>query len=254
MAFPAFTGSFPPPLSGRQIHVWSARLDPPAWQQERLGRLLDPDERARAARFRFDIHRRRFIVGRGFQRTVLGAYLGVDPAAIVYTYGPKGKPALAGPVAGSPLHFNLSNSEELAILGVNRVREIGVDVECLRELSDLQALASRFFSTSESETLLALPTERQREGFFNCWTRKEAYLKAVGDGLSAPLNRFDVTLVPGEEPEMLALEGSAERAASWRLVHLEPAPGYVGAIAIEEEGWEIGTWVWDGQRGGAAGG
>jgi 4'-phosphopantetheinyl transferase len=232
-------------LAGRSLHLWAARLDPPAPRVAELRRLLDPDERARADRFRFDVHRRRFIVGRGFQRLLLGSYLGADPASLVYAYGPKGKPALAGRHEGAGLWFNLSNSEELALLGLDREREIGVDVEHLRPLSDLEALAERFFSAGESRTLLALPPAERIRGFFNCWTRKEAYLKAVGDGLSAPLNRFDVTLSPGEPARMLALEGSSERAAAWSLYHLEPVEGYLGAVAIEGEGWKLAGWTWE---------
>ena len=235
-------------LAAGRIHLWVARLDPPAERVAALGRLLDPEERARAERFRFDIHRRRFTVGRGFQRAVLGAYLGCDPSAIVYCYGVKGKPALAvtspGASGSESLHFNLSNSEELAILGLVRGQEIGVDVEHLRPLSDLEQLASRFFSGAESHTLLALPAAQRVEGFFNCWTRKEAYLKAVGEGITAPLNRFDVTLVPGEPARMLRLEGDPERAAAWSYLHLQPAEGYLGAVAIEAQVEELSAWSW----------
>lgn len=233
-------------LKGRRIHVWAARLDPPAWRVEQLHRLLDADEKKKAARFRFDRHRRRFIVGRGFQRITLGDYLGVDAATIELAYGDKGKPYLARQPEGAPLYFNLSNSEELALLGLNRECEIGVDVEQLRAVHEMEQLAERFFSKQESPVLLALPEERRVEGFFNCWTRKEAYLKAVGTGLSAPLNRFDVTLAPGDEPRMLALEESREKAARWSLYHLNPAAGYLGAIAIEEDGWRIDSWTWGG--------
>ena len=235
-------------LATGRIHLWITPLDPPPGRVASLLPLLDPDERSRAERFRFDVHRRRFIVGRGMQRVVLGAYLGCDPAAIRYAYGPKGKPALAGPeprtTEAEPLYFNLSNSEELAILGLVRGREIGVDVEHLRSLSDLEQLASRFFSSRESGTLLGLPASARVEGFFNCWTRKEAYLKAVGEGITAPLNRFDVTLVPGEPARMLSLEGDAGRAAAWSFHHLRPAEGYLGAVAIEAEGMEISAWSW----------
>lgn len=230
-------------IGPREIHVFAARLDPPAWRVEELRRLLDPDEIVRADRFRFDLHRRRFIVGRGVQRLLLGSYLGVPPRSLVYRYGDKGKPALAETPADGPLFFNLSNSEELALLGLTRTAEIGVDVEHLRELSDLEALAERFFSASESATLLALPESQRSEGFFNCWTRKEAYLKAIGDGLSAPLNAFAVTLVPGEAPRMLTLEGSAERARRWSFTHLWPHEGYLGAVAIEAQGLAVATWT-----------
>lgn len=243
MPFPssAGPGALAGELAGPRIHLWAVPLNPPAARVDALARLLTHDERERAARFRFDVHRRRFIVGRGVLRELIAAYLGRDdPAGLVFEYGPKGKPALAGPPPpGGELEFNLSNSEELALVGFNRLRPIGVDVEHLRPLDDLREIASRFFSRAESEVLLGLPLPRQQEGFFNCWTRKEAYLKAVGDGLSAPLDRFDVTLAPGDPPRMLALEGSAEKAADWRLYHLEPAPGYLGAVAIQGEAWEL---------------
>lgn len=233
-----------PALAGRTVHVWAARLDPPSWRVAELRRLLDPEEQAKADRFRFDIHRRRFIVGRGFQRILLGTYADADPARIEYTYGPQGKPSFAAQ-PDPPLYFNLSNSEELAILGVTREMEIGVDVEYLRDLDDAAALAERFFSKSESEVLLNLPPACLKEGFFNCWTRKEAYLKAVGDGLTAPLNAFDVTLRPDEEPKMLALEGSEERGRRWSLHHLWPAEGYLGAVALEGQDFELDTWFWE---------
>ncbi len=236
-AFPPSRGPEPagrPPDPG-EIHVWTARLDPPEQEVTAARRLLDREETTRADRFRFEVHRRRFTVGRAFQRTILGAYLGRPPASLVYLYGPKGKPALAPGHGAGTLDFNLSNSEEMALIGVTAGRELGVDIELVRELSDLEALAERFFSTDESRILLALPEAARPTGFFNCWTRKEAYLKAIGDGLSAPLNAFDVTLVPGEPARMTALEGSAERAAAWRFFHLEPAAGYLGAVAIAGE-------------------
>ncbi|HEX4952883.1 MAG TPA: 4'-phosphopantetheinyl transferase superfamily protein [Thermoanaerobaculia bacterium] len=234
-AFPPSRGPEPlgrPPEPG-EIHVWTARLDPPEQEVAAARRLLDADELIRADRFRFEVHRRRFTVGRAFQRTILGAYLGRPPASLVYLYGPKGKPSLAPGHGDGILDFNLSNTEEMALLGVTAGRELGVDIEQVRALSDLEALAERFFSAAESRVLLALPDADRPIGFFNCWTRKEAYLKAIGDGLSAPLDAFDVTLVPGEPARMIALEGSPERAAAWQLFHLEPATGYLGAVAIE---------------------
>lgn len=243
---PAASLPAPTALAERRIHLWSVRLDPPGDRVEALRRLLSADEVARADRFHFERHRRRFTVGRAALRILLGAYLARDPAEISFVYGEKGKPALAPAAGAAPdLRFNLSNSHELALVGVVRGREIGVDVEHLRTLDDSESIARRFFSAAESETLLALPPEQREIGFFNCWTRKEAYLKAVGDGLTAPLDAFDVTLVPGEPPRMLTLEGSPERARSWTLSHLEPAPGYVGALAIEEGGWSLDGWRFD---------
>lgn len=228
-------------LGPGEVHVWAVDLDPPPALAAALERLLAPDERERAARFRFDQHRRRYAVGRGALRILLGAYLGERPEALRFDYGPRGKPELADVPA---LGFNLSNSEDLALVGVLRGREIGVDVEYLKPMPDLAQIAERFFCTAETAKLLALPEERQREAFFNCWTRKEAYLKAVGEGLAAPLDSFEVTLVPEEEARMLLLKGDAAAARRWFYHHLRPAPDYLGAVAIEgEEGeaWAVRT-------------
>ena len=224
------------------VHLWMVRLDPPDADVSALRQLLDDDEKARSDRFRFDVHRRRFTVGRGFQRLVLGTYLGIEPAMIRYVYGPKGKPALVDSTPGGSLFFNLSNSEEIALLGLVREREVGVDIEKICNHTDLEALASRFFSAGENRKLLALPDDLRIGAFFRCWTRKEAYLKAVGDGLAAPLDSFDVSLAPDEPARMLALEGSRERAKAWRLFHLEPADGYLGAVAIEGGEWRLSLW------------
>ncbi|HEV7515505.1 MAG TPA: 4'-phosphopantetheinyl transferase superfamily protein [Thermoanaerobaculia bacterium] len=223
-------------LAAGEVQIWSIPLDPPAAEVERLTRLLSADEHERARRFRFDVHRRRYIVGRGALRRLLGAYLGADPAGLRFGYGPRGKPELPD---GRGLGFNLSNSEDLALAGFLRDREIGVDVEYLKEMDDFESIATRFFSPSEVAALAQVPRERKKEAFFNCWTRKEAYLKAVGEGLAAPLNSFDVTLTPGEPPRMLTLEGSALRAAPWFFHHLRPAPGFIGAIAVPGGTWEV---------------
>jgi 4'-phosphopantetheinyl transferase len=219
-------------LGPGEVHVWSVDLDPPPALAAALGRLLAPDERERAARFRFDEHRRRYAVGRGALRTLLGAYVGERPEALRFGYGPRGKPELADFPA---LGFNLSNSEDLALVGVLRGREIGVDVEYMKPMPDLAQIAERFFCAAETAKLLALPEERRREAFFNCWTRKEAYLKAVGEGLAAPLDSFEVTLTPDEEARMLFLKGDAGAAERWFYRHLRPAPDYIGALTIEGE-------------------
>jgi 4'-phosphopantetheinyl transferase len=221
------------------------RLDPSAERVEALGRVLSEDEWERARRFRFDKHRRQYVVGRGALRTLLAAYLGIRPEAVRFTYGPRGKPFLASPLDAYGLHFNLSNSDELALMGFVFGRELGVDVEFLRQMNDCEEIAERFFSESERRMLRTIPFPTKQEAFFNCWTRKEAYLKAVGEGLAAPLDSFDVTLAPGEPPRMLTLKGDAGQAARWFFHHLRPADNYVGALAIEgSEGgtWEVKAW------------
>ena len=231
-------------LAPGEIHLWSIRLDPPAERVERLGRCLSADEWERANRFRFEQHRRQYVVGRGALRTQLAAYLGTRPELIRFTYGPRGKPFLAPPLDAGGLHFNLSNSHELALAGFVLGREIGVDVEHLRSMPDCEQISERFFSASEREVLRRLPAPKE-EAFFNCWTRKEAYLKAVGEGLAAPLDSFDVTLAPGDPPRMLTLEGDADRAARWFFQHFRPADDYVGALAIEGGPWEVRTWAFE---------
>jgi len=234
-----------PELPAGRIHLWSLRLDPPEGQVAALERLLARDEIERARRFRFERHQRQYIVGRGMLRTLLGAYLGVPPERIEFTYGPRGKPFLAPALAAGAPQFNLSNSDERALVGLVRGPEIGVDLEFRKPMPDCEEIAERFFSASEREVLRALPAATKEEAFFNCWTRKEAYLKAVGEGLAAPLDSFDVTLAPGEPPRMLTLRGEAAPAQRWSFHHLVPAPEYVGAIALEgEEGraWEIDAW------------
>jgi 4'-phosphopantetheinyl transferase len=224
------------------IQVWSIRLDPPAERVEQLGRFLAADEWQRANRFRFEKHRRQYVVGRGALRALLAAYLGIRPQDVQFSYGPRGKPFLAPPLDAAGLQFNLSNSDELALVGFVRGPEIGVDIEYLRPMDDCEQIAERFFSASERRVLRDIPFPAKQEAFFNCWTRKEAYLKAVGEGLAAPLDSFDVTLALGEPPRMLTLEGDAGRAARWWLHHLRPAEAYIGAVAIEGGTWEVETW------------
>ena len=221
-------------LAAGEIHVWAVSLDPAPGTVERLARSLAADEWERARRFRFDRHRRRYQVGRGVLRELLGAYLGMPAREVVFSYGPRGKPFLGGPAAAAAgLSFNLSNSHELALVGLLRGPEIGVDVEFLKPMPELEQIAERFFSASERAALRELPADQKREGFFNCWTRKEAYLKAVGEGLAAPLDSFDVTLIPGAPPRMLTLKGDAERARRWSYRCFRPAGEYIGALAIE---------------------
>ena len=233
-------------LQAGEVHIWSVALDPPTPEVERLGRALAEDEWERARRFRFEQHRRQYVVGRGALRTLLGTYLGVRPEAVRFRYGPRGKPFLESDLeSAGDLHFNLSNSHEMALVGFVRGPEIGVDIEYLKPMPDCEQISERFFSESERRVLRGIPGRAKELAFFNCWTRKEAYLKAVGEGLAAPLDSFDVTLAPEDPPRMLTLEGDPERAARWFFHHLVPAEQYVGAIAIEGGTWEVKRWKLD---------
>ncbi len=225
----------------KEVHLWAAGLKPPAGRVEDLRRLLTATEIARADRFRFDRHRRRFIVRRGGLRLLLAEYLGRAPARLRFEEGEKGKPFVLqeGSEPAARLHFNLSDSKDLAVYAFTRGAELGVDVEMLRPMPDAQGIAEHFFSAEEQDRLRRVLPEHKARAFFNCWTRKEAYIKAIGEGLSEPLDRFSVTLLPEEEARFVHLGGDAERAARWTLRHLVPEDGAVGALALEGEGWRV---------------
>jgi 4'-phosphopantetheinyl transferase len=222
----------PVELGGRDIQLWVARLEA---SEDAFGRAfswLSPDEVERADRFRFDRHRRAFVLGRAVLRALVASYLRIAPEEASFTYGLKGKPALGD--AGGPLSFNVSNSGDLAAYAFTLDCEIGVDVEHRRRLVEIEGIARRFFAPDEVTELMGLSEGERHQGFFNCWTRKEAYIKAVGDGLSVPLDSFQVTLQPGVPARMVALDGSSAAAERWTLHTFTPAPDYAGAIAYRD--------------------
>jgi 4'-phosphopantetheinyl transferase len=201
--------------------------------------VLSAEEKARAARFVFERDARRFTTRRFRVREILAAYLACEPAAISFVAGEHGKPFLH-PEHNSDLQFNLTHSEDLAILAVARGLEMGVDVECMRPVEE--RIADRFFSPAEQRALANLPPEWATRGFFECWTAKEAFVKARGTGLSLPLDSFDVSLGPGVPSAILRI-GTArpDCARNWRLWRFEPAPGFVCAVAARTGGqsWEL---------------
>jgi 4'-phosphopantetheinyl transferase len=198
-----------------EVHVWYTALDAlGAWTSE-LRRLLTPEECERADRFQFPIHSARFIAGRWLVRAVLSSYLNIDPARVPIVYEPHGKPVLTA--GGDDLTFNLSHSEGDAVLAVSRIRSLGVDIERIRPLSDLEGMCATVFAPREVERWRTLPPEDRLHAFFSLWTRKEAYIKAVGAGLSLDPRRLEVTFAPGEDPALLAIDGARGPAQSWHL-------------------------------------
>jgi 4'-phosphopantetheinyl transferase len=235
----------PPPLTTDDVHVWRFALDFGAATLERLRETLADDERRRAERFHFDEDRRHFIAGRGGLRCLLAAYLGRQPQEVRFAYGNYGKPRLADEHGGDP-RFNLTHSHGLALLALTRGREVGVDVERLRDMErDGEGLAERFFSANESATLRSLPVESRREAFFHCWTRKEAYIKAKGQGLALPLDQFDVALHP-DDATLLATRFDPDDARRWAMRSLLPGEGYVGALVVEGHAWRLWCGEWAG--------
>ena len=213
-------------LASDEVHLWCARLDVAPETTARLMETLSADERARSARFRFQRDQQRFIVARGVLRDLLSRYVGIEPDEIRFVYNEFGKPDL-DPELASRLRFNLTHSGAVALIAVASESEVGVDLEYIRAEPDYADIARRFFSPAEHDALNALPSHLYADAFFSCWTKKEAYLKACGEGLARPLNSFSV----------LELEG-------WSLYSLRPAPGYVGALAIEGSAWRLRQWQW----------
>jgi len=204
------------------------------------------DERMRAERFHFERDRKRFIVRRGILRTILGCYLSIEPSRLRFCYGKNGKPALADTSGKGRIRFNLSHSEGLALVAFTRDREIGVDIEHIRDISEMEQIAERFFSVREYTVFRVLPKSKKKEAFFNCWVRKEAFTKAIGDGLSWPLDKFDVSLILGESARLLRIEGDSKGASRWSIQDLKPASGFAAAFAVEGRSGRLHCWQWSG--------
>ncbi len=228
-----------PSLPGHEVHVWRASLEASSQRVQELSSLLAADERGRAERFHFERDRAHFIVARGLLRTLLGGYLGLEPEALLFGYGSYGKPHLQAGHTSKELNFNVSHSHGMALLAFAWNRQLGVDIERIRPTVAGEGIAERFFSPHDVACLNALPAGLQAEGFFNCWTRKEAYIKARGEGLSLPLDQFDVSLVPGEPAALLATRIHPREVTRWSLADLEVGAGFKAALAVEGQGWTL---------------
>ena len=227
-----------------EVHVWQTSLDMPASRFAQLRRILSPDECARADRFHFEVDRRRGIIGRAYLRLLLGQILDMPVNELQFEYDKFGKPGLI-PGQRRALQFNVSHSGELILIAITTGRAVGVDVEEIRTDLDPNGIAAQFFSPSEREILASLPRPARYRAFFECWTRKEAYLKAKGVGLSLPLDQFDVSFLPDEEPRLLATRPDPAEAQNWRLWALDLASDYAGALAVSGSGRKLKCWKWD---------
>lgn len=199
---------------------------PPHWTG-----LLTPEERERVARKRIPIDGRRTLTSRACLRILLGGYLGVPPHEIALAAGAGGKPALAGPAASGQLEFNVSHSGEWVLLGFSRGLAVGVDVEHHREL-EFDDLVKGFFSPAERAAWAALPPDGRREAFFATWTRKEAYLKALGVGLAKSLDSFTVTVGASTTPQLVWCADASHASEHWSIASVTPAPEYSAAVAV----------------------
>ena len=228
-----------PQLGSNKVDVWRASLDVDSAVREHLSGFLSAAEQERVARFAFARDRNRFAVARAILRQLLGGYLGEPPQDVVLETLAHGKPILAL-TAGIPnLHFNVSHSHEFALFAFCLEHELGIDIEKIRPQVAFEGIESRYFSPQERAELETLPLDLRPEGFFLCWTRKEAYVKARGEGLKVPLGSFSVSLTP-DNPAVLE-SSDKER---WTLHSLHPETGFVGALAVEGRGHRLQFWEW----------
>ncbi len=232
-------------LDADDVHVWRASLDRPADVIAKLASLLSSDECQRAERFHRPTDRRRFIAGRGILRKIISTYLALAPDEVRFEYNEYGKPFVSARQNRDALSFNLSHSNGMALYVVARGRRVGVDVEYMREDFATIEVAERFFSKEEFEALKAAPVDRRTEAFFNCWSRKESYIKAIGMGVSYPLDRFTVSLAPNAAPELLKVNAYATEAARWKMYELDVAEGYAAALIVENPPVSLRRFQWD---------
>jgi 4'-phosphopantetheinyl transferase len=225
-----------------EVHLWDFNLDQQSPNSLKL--LLSDDESLRAGRFHFTKDRNHFIAARGLLRKLLAAYLGDNPTSLKLLYGQKGKPYIAE-TRQTSINFNLAHSHGMAIYAFSQGRELGVDLEYVREDLADEKIAERFFSATEINALRAVPLELRKQAFFNCWTRKEAYIKARGEGLSMPLDEFDVSLAPGEPAALLNNYKDTGEISRWRMESVPVAQGYVAALVVEGHDWRLKSFRFD---------
>ncbi len=231
-------------LQGDEVHVLCAGLDLPDSVVRELRSVLAPGEQERADRFRFERDRKHFIACRGILRTILSGYLDMDARRVAFAYGAHGKPALQTQPSGRRLRFSVSHSHGLAVYAITSDREIGVDVEYIRHVSGADRIVERYFTARENGAYRSLAPGERLEAFFNGWTCKEAYLKAVGTGLGQSLGSVEVSLAPGEAPRLLTVEEGEEAAGRWSLRLFKPEPGYVAALAVEGSCYQLSFSRW----------
>jgi len=214
------------------VHLWQTPLEDRASEVTSRFELLSRDKQERALRFREGRPRNDFVVTRGTLRTLLARYLGTAPQEVQFCYGRNGKPLLG---SNSNLRFNVSHTHGLAILAFAKNRAIGVDVENVNRETDAKRLAERFFSQSERQALRHLSGQQLQAAFFRCWTRKEAYIKATGDGLALPLSQFDVSIAAGDRDALLATRPDRSEASRWTICDVPVIAEYAAAVAVSAD-------------------
>ena len=226
-------------IGDKEVHLWWGTDEASDEQLSLLSQLLSETERIRAVRYHFPIDRRRFVVRHGVLRSLIGRYLSIDPKQITYHVNGYGKPFIESSSQEISLLFNLSYSNQMVLYAFTRGRRIGVDIEFMKSFPDMDTVAQNFFSSKEIAELNALPTCQRQEAFYKCWTQKEAFVKALGDGLSRRLDQFDVSVIPGTPAELKSTAWDQYEAARWSLKTLTLVPGYTASLAVEGSGWSL---------------
>jgi 4'-phosphopantetheinyl transferase len=237
-------GPASPVLWPNEVHVWRARLDGQLSKSFELS--LSEDDRVRASRFKFEGDRHRFVMARACLRTILARYLKTNAAGLQFDLGPFGKPGLAAGPNVLDLRFNLSHSHQLALIAITRGREVGVDLEFMRSDFASDEVAEHFFSPTEVKQLVRMPAGIKTRSFFNCWTRKEAYIKARGEGLSHPLDQFDVSFAPDAPAQLLDSRVDPAEVSRWAFEDLSPHPAYAAALTVEGNFSRLLLWDFQG--------
>ena len=238
------SGPADPKLAVSEVHVWRASLDVSSQLLKSLDRTLTEDERTRASRFAVEKLQTRFIVRRGLLRTILASYLGVRPGDLQFGYGTKDKPHLVGDPAREDLRFNETHSHGLALFAVARGRDLGIDLEEVCPQVKFADIAGRYFAPSEAAALAKAPVETRLRLFFEYWTSKEAWIKAMGGGLSIPLDRFEIELKPGVETARVVVPEPTDKESQWFVHQLTVGSDHVAALAVDDLGLEIRLWDW----------
>lgn len=232
-------------LSGKDVHIWQISLSGQGSLLSTFRNLLAADEIQRAGRFFFERDRERFIVARAAMRQIVGDYVNIAAERLVFSYGAKGKPELAPGQSGGALKFNLSHSGEYALLALSQGLRVGVDIEFVNADFAGEEIAERFFSSNEIAALQAMATEARAEAFFSCWTRKEAYIKALGEGLSIPLDSFDVAFGPHVPAALLRVRGVPDEVTRWSVYDIAAPTGYKAALVAEGKEHKLRHGQWN---------
>ena len=238
----SFKIAAPISLPEDEVQLWRVDLEAIRADESRWQELLSADEVTRASRFHFPIDRQHFVASRALLRTILAGYLCAHANHLTFSYSAKQKPSLGPRHAASGITFNLSHAAGIALYAFSRRRDLGVDVERVRADFDVEAIARRFFSVHEQRQLFDLPPAERADAFFRCWTRKEAYVKATGDGLSLPLSQFDVSLEPGSTNALVATRPDDSEAEQWLLRDVSSGSGHVAALCVSGQDWKLNAW------------